>query len=33
MAEAIKASGSQLVTMAMKRVDLKNGNDDPIAPS
>lgn len=23
MAEAIKASGSQLVTMAMKRVDLK----------
>ena len=32
MAEAIKASGSQLVTMAMKRVDLKNGNDDLIAP-
>lgn len=31
MAEAIKASGSQLVTMAMKRVDLKNGNDDLIA--
>lgn len=32
MTEAIKASGSQLVTMAMKRVDLKKGNDDLIAP-
>ncbi|AZH00083.1 TPA: thiazole synthase [Proteus mirabilis] len=32
MAEAIKVSGSQLVTMAMKRVDLKNGNDDLIVP-
>ncbi len=33
MAEAIKASGSQLVTMAMKRVDLKMAMMILIAPS
>jgi thiazole synthase len=32
MAEAIQASGSQLVTMAMKRVDLRNHNDAILAP-
>lgn len=28
MAEAIKASGSQMVTLAMKRVDMNNSEDD-----
>ena len=28
MAEAIKASGSQMVTVAMKRIDMDNRNDD-----
>ncbi|KAA8995070.1 thiazole synthase [Affinibrenneria salicis] len=32
MAQALQASGSQLVTMAMKRVDLKGGNDAILAP-
>lgn len=32
MVEAIRASGSQLVTMAMKRVDLRNPNDAILAP-
>ncbi|MCS3434529.1 thiazole synthase [Klebsiella sp. BIGb0407] len=32
MAEAIRASGSQLVTMAMKRVDLRQHNDDILRP-
>jgi len=32
MIEAIRASGSQLVTMAMKRVDLRNHNDAILAP-
>lgn len=32
MIEAIQASGSQLVTMAMKRVDLRNHNDTILAP-
>ncbi|WP_455426140.1 thiazole synthase [Dryocola sp. LX212] len=32
MIEAIRASGSQLVTMAMKRVDLRNPNDAILAP-
>lgn len=32
MIEAIRASGSQLVTMAMKRVDLRNHNDTILAP-
>jgi thiazole synthase len=32
MVEAIRASGSQLVTMAMKRVDLRNHNDAILAP-
>jgi thiazole synthase len=31
MIEAIRASGSQLVTMAMKRVDLRNPNDAILA--
>ena len=32
MLEALAASGSQLVTMAMKRVDLRGGNDAILAP-
>ncbi len=32
MQQAIVASGSQLVTMAMKRVDLKRGGDDILSP-
>ncbi|PQQ25152.1 thiazole synthase [Photorhabdus luminescens] len=32
MTQAIAASGSQLVTMAMKRIDLQNGNDAILAP-
>ncbi|CAM3839721.1 thiazole synthase [Rouxiella silvae] len=32
MQQAISASGSQLVTMAMKRVDLKRGGDDILRP-
>lgn len=32
MAAAILASGSQLVTMAMKRVDLRQHNDDILRP-
>ncbi|PAV09794.1 thiazole synthase [Arsenophonus sp. ENCA] len=32
MTQAIQASGSQLVTMAMKRLDLINKNDDILAP-
>lgn len=32
MVEAIRASGSQLVTMAMKRVDLRQHNDDILQP-
>lgn len=32
MSEALSASGSQLVTIAMKRVDLHSGNDDILAP-
>lgn len=32
MLAAIKASESELVTMAMKRVDLKTGNDDILSP-
>lgn len=32
MVEAIRASGSQLVTMAMKRVDLRNHHDAILAP-
>lgn len=32
MVEAIRASGSQLVTMAMKRVDLHQHNDDILRP-
>lgn len=32
MQEAITASGSQLVTMAMKRIDLSQGHDDILAP-
>lgn len=32
MVEAIQASGSQLVTMAMKRVDLRQHNDDILQP-
>ncbi|VAY02486.1 Thiazole synthase [Arsenophonus endosymbiont of Aleurodicus dispersus] len=32
MTKAIKVSGSQLVTMAMKRLDLINKNDDILAP-
>ncbi len=32
MVDAIRASGSQLVTMAMKRVDLRNHNDAILAP-
>jgi thiazole synthase len=32
MQQAIVASGSQLVTMAMKRVDLKRGGDDILGP-
>lgn len=32
MLESIAASGSQLVTMAMKRVDLKGGDDGILAP-
>nr|WP_113869460.1 thiazole synthase [Brenneria salicis]NMN93377.1 thiazole-phosphate synthase [Brenneria salicis ATCC 15712 = DSM 30166]RBP57712.1 thiazole-phosphate synthase [Brenneria salicis ATCC 15712 = DSM 30166]RLM28721.1 thiazole synthase [Brenneria salicis ATCC 15712 = DSM 30166] len=32
MLTALQASGSQLVTMAMKRVDLKSGNDGILAP-
>ncbi|HCT4931146.1 TPA: thiazole synthase [Morganella morganii] len=32
MQEAIAASGSQLVTMAMKRIDLTQGHDDILAP-
>ncbi|MEH0834678.1 thiazole synthase [Pectobacterium cacticida] len=32
MLAALKASGSQLVTMAMKRVDLNSGNDAILAP-
>ncbi len=32
MVEAIRASGSQLVTMAMKRVDLRNRNDAILTP-
>ncbi|MFC3393568.1 thiazole synthase [Brenneria rubrifaciens] len=32
MLAALQASGSQLVTMAMKRVDLKSGNDGILAP-
>lgn len=32
MQEAIAASGSQLVTMAMKRIDLSQGHDDILAP-
>ncbi|MGC6390056.1 thiazole synthase [Ewingella sp. S1.OA.A_B6] len=32
MQQALAASGSQLVTMAMKRVDLRYGGDDILAP-
>lgn len=32
MQQAIVASGSQLVTMSMKRVDLKRGGDDILSP-
>lgn len=32
MLEAIKSSGSELVTMAMKRLDLKTGSDDILQP-
>lgn len=32
MLEALRASGSQLVTLAMKRVDLRGGNDAILAP-
>jgi thiazole synthase len=32
MSDALQASGSQLVTMAMKRVDLNNRQDDILAP-
>ncbi|EMQ2083322.1 thiazole synthase [Yersinia enterocolitica] len=32
MLEALRASGSQLITMAMKRVDLQAGNDAILAP-
>lgn len=32
MQQALAASGSQLVTMAMKRVDLRRGGDDILAP-
>ncbi|MCC8375525.1 MULTISPECIES: thiazole synthase [Photorhabdus] len=32
MTQAIAASGSQLVTMAMKRIDLQSGNDAILAP-
>ncbi|MFC0227724.1 thiazole synthase [Serratia aquatilis] len=32
MLASLQASGSQLVTMAMKRVDLRNGNDAILAP-
>lgn len=32
MVEAISASGSQLVTLAMKRVDLRQHNDAILAP-
>ncbi|OBU06745.1 thiazole synthase [Morganella psychrotolerans] len=32
MQEAIAASGSQLVTMAMKRIDLAQGHDEILAP-
>ena len=32
MLVAIKASESGLVTMAMKRLDLKTGNDDILSP-
>ncbi len=32
MVEAIRESGSQLVTLAMKRVDLRNHNDAILAP-
>jgi thiazole synthase len=32
MIQAIQASGSQLVTMAMKRIDLINKNDDILLP-
>ncbi|CNF24287.1 thiazole synthase [Yersinia nurmii] len=32
MLDALRASESQLVTMAMKRVDLKSGNDAILAP-
>lgn len=32
MVDAIRESGSQLVTLAMKRVDLRNHNDAILAP-
>ena len=32
MTDAIRASGSQLVTLAMKRVDLRQRSDDLLAP-
>lgn len=32
MLDAILASGSQLVTLAMKRIDLKRGQDDILSP-
>jgi thiazole synthase len=32
MQQALAASGSQLVTMAMKRVDLRHGGDDILSP-
>ncbi|MCK5892878.1 MAG: thiazole synthase [Endozoicomonadaceae bacterium] len=32
MVNAVKASGAELVTMAMKRVDLQQKNDDILAP-
>lgn len=32
MVEAIRASGSQLVTLAMKRVDLRQHNDAILEP-
>ncbi|MCE0559118.1 thiazole synthase [Motilimonas sp. E26] len=32
MVDALAASGSQLVTMALKRVDMKNRDDDILAP-
>jgi thiazole synthase len=32
MQQALAASGSQLVTMAMKRVDLRRGGDDILSP-